>query len=284
MVREGTVGLTGGRVVGWREAGDPAGRVLVWCHGGLSSSGELAFLDTAAAARGVRVIGLDRPGIGRSSLWEVATVAGWPDVVLACAERLDLPRFSVAGWSAGGPYALACARRLEERLDAVTVVAGMYPVTDPARRRELGLRTDRVLLPLAGRHPVVARLAVAPFRWLPERGMWRLTRSSAGEAERRALTPEVRPAVTAMLHAAVQHGAGGVVADYRRVGSDWGFSLHDVARPVTVLQGAADGMVPARHAELLAADLGEARLRVIADAGHFLPLTHAEEIVASLDA
>jgi pimeloyl-ACP methyl ester carboxylesterase len=279
---EGITDVGGGRLVAWHQAGEPSGRPLLWFHGGLSSSGEAELLDAAARAAGIRVVALDRPGVGQSSLWDMDRVADWPEVVEACADELAVGRFSVAGWSAGGPYALACAWRLAERIDAVTLVAGVYPVTDPARRRELGLRTDRILLPLARRHPGMARLGLAPVRWLPEDALWRVTRASAREAERRALTPEVRPAVSAMLHAATRRGTAGVVADYRCIGSDWGFALGDVTFPVTLLQGDADGMLPPSHAERLAEELGSARLHSIPGAGHFLPITHAAEIVASL--
>jgi len=274
--------LADGRVVGYQEAGARDGRPLVWCHGGLSSSAEVVLLDHAASAAGVRVIALDRPGIGRSPLWEMGPVSRWPEVVAACVDHLGLERFAVAGWSAGGPFALACARHLAGRLDAVTLVASMCPVTDPVRRKELGLRTDRVLLPLSIDHPEVAKVVLEPYRWLPASLLWRATRSTARPAERRALTPEVRQPVTTMLRHAVAQGVGGVVADYARVGGDWGFDLADVGLPVTLLQGSSDSMVPPVHAEVLRASLGAATLHVIPGAGHFLPITHAAEIVASL--
>ena len=274
--------LADGRVVGFQEAGAPDGRPLLWCHGGLSSSAEVVFLDDAARSHGVRVIALDRPGIGRSPLWELGPVSRWSRVVAACADHLGLGRFAVAGWSAGGPFALACAGAVPDRLDAVTLVASMCPVTDPARRKELGLRTDRVLLPLSVRHPEVAKLALEPYRWLPRSLLWRGMLATAGEAERRALTPEVRAPVSAMLRQAVAHGVGGVVADYARVGSDWGFSLSNVEAPVTLLQGSADGMVPPAHAEVLRSSLGTATLRIVPGAGHFLPITHADEIIGTL--
>ncbi|HXZ61920.1 MAG TPA: alpha/beta hydrolase [Acidimicrobiales bacterium] len=281
-VTEWTISLPGGRVVGWHEAGAPEGRPLLWCHGGLSSSAEVVFLDAAARAAGVRVIALDRPGVGRSPLWDMGPVSRWSEVVAACADLLGFTRFAVAGWSAGGPFALACGRHLSDRLDSVTLVASMCPVSDPARRKELGLRTDRVLLPLSVRHPGVAKLVLEPYRWIPRSLLWRGTLATAGEADRRALTPSVRAPVTAMLRQAVAHGVGGVVADYARVGSDWGFPLSDVDMPVSLLQGSADGMVPPAHAEVLRALLPAATLRVIPGAGHFLPITHGAEIIDSV--
>jgi pimeloyl-ACP methyl ester carboxylesterase len=277
---DGATQVSGGRVVAWREAGHPAGRPLLWFHGGLSSSLEADVLHEAARRHGVRVLAPDRPGIGRSSLWDLPTVARWSEVAAACAADVGLDRVSVAGWSAGGPYALACAVAMADRIESVTLVAGMYPVTDPARRRELGLRTDRVLLPLAQRHRALARALLAPYRLLPGTTRWRLTRRSAGPAERAALTDDARAGVTAMLGHAVLHGVGGVVADYRRIGAAWGFALDDVGIPVTVVQGSADSMVPPAHAERLHGALRGSTLEVLPGAGHFLPLSHADELMA----
>ena len=79
-------------------------------------------------------------------------------------------------------------------------------------------------------------------------------------------------------------GVGGVVADYGRVGAAWGFDLADVELPVTLLQGSSDSMVPPAHAEVLCGSLRAATLEVLPDAGHFLPVTHATEIVGTLTA
>ena len=92
----------------------------------------------------------------------------WPGIVAECADHLELETFGLAGWSAGGPYALACAYLLPERVRAVATIAGMYPVTDPARRRELGLALDRHLVWLSGAAPRVAGLMLQALRLAPD--------------------------------------------------------------------------------------------------------------------
>ena len=254
----------------------------MWFHGGLSSSVEVEFLDRAARVSGVRIIGLDRPGIGGSTLSKVEPLDRWAALVGECADRLGIGAFSVAGWSAGGPYALACSLRLGDRVRSATTVAGMYPVVDRNRRRELGVLVDRLLLVLAHSSPALARMALEPFRLLPEAVVWSVTRASAPRAERTDLLPGSRGVVTRMLREAVRDGARGVVADYRRIGTDWGFRLSEVVEPITVLQGRADGMLPPSHAELLAAELPNAKLVMIDGASHFLPLTDPDAILQTL--
>jgi pimeloyl-ACP methyl ester carboxylesterase len=49
--------------------------------------------------------------------------------VAALADDLDFGRYAVMGWSGGGPYALACARALPDRVTAAAVVRCMGPCT-----------------------------------------------------------------------------------------------------------------------------------------------------------
>ncbi|KAJ1547820.1 hypothetical protein HK096_010885, partial [Nowakowskiella sp. JEL0078] len=56
---------------------------------------------------GVRLFVLDRPGLGISSEKPGRTILDWADDVQEFVKALHIPRFSVLGYSAGGPYALA---------------------------------------------------------------------------------------------------------------------------------------------------------------------------------
>ncbi len=84
------------------------------------------------------------------------------------------------------------------------------------------------------------------------------------------------------LQAAVRQGASGVVADYARLASDWGFDLSCVEADVTVWHGELDPLIPADHARALGTRLPGARLRTLAGSGHFLPLTDAQGILEDL--
>lgn len=279
---DGVIALAGGRRVGVAQFGRPTGTPVIWCHGGLSSRIDAALVGGAAARDGIRLIALDRPGIGRSSLAPDDGLLRWPRIVAECADQLGLEKFGLMGWSAGGPYALACAYLLRDRVSATATVAGMYPVTDSGRRLELGLALDRRLIQLSRRSPRAARLLLEAVRVAPDEVLWRGTRRSGGRAERDALVPETRPTVLRMVREAFRHGPAGVVADYRTFGSDWGFSLDVVTSPVTVWQGEADGLVPLEHGERLADELHAGTLMRIPNAGHFLHATHGEMIMSAM--
>jgi pimeloyl-ACP methyl ester carboxylesterase len=61
-----TIRLRDGRRLGYAEGGDPAGRPLLYFHGWPGSRVEGRLGDEAARAKGVRLIALDRPGMGLS--------------------------------------------------------------------------------------------------------------------------------------------------------------------------------------------------------------------------
>src|SRR5690242_19524967 len=101
-----------------RQSGEPEGRSVVYFHGTPSSRYEPAFADAAAAELGVRLVCFDRPGYGGSSAapFGLASVAAATALI---ADRLELDLFATLGQSGGGPFALACAAVLGDRVTRV---------------------------------------------------------------------------------------------------------------------------------------------------------------------
>lgn len=67
---------------------------------------EVLQVATSASIFGVRLIGLDRPGIGRSDRLAGYRMLDWPDDVVEVANQLDIERFGIEGVSAGSAYAI----------------------------------------------------------------------------------------------------------------------------------------------------------------------------------
>src|SRR5207245_3071247 len=109
IARRNDVRLPDGRRLAYDDAGDPAGRPLLFFHGLGASRRARHPDDGVAAGLGVRLLTVDRPGIGGSDPLLRRRLLDWPGDVAALADELGLDRFAVAGWSAGGPHALACA-------------------------------------------------------------------------------------------------------------------------------------------------------------------------------
>ncbi|HSZ36723.1 MAG TPA: alpha/beta fold hydrolase [Acidimicrobiales bacterium] len=274
--------LPDGRRIDCPIYGDPDGFPVLYCHGGLSAPVDIAFADEAARERGVRIVAPARPGIGSSDRCRDRRVADWASDVSAVVAALGIDRFSVLGWSAGGPFALAVAAGLAPLVVRGATVGGMAPLWPPLSARQLGLRLDQVLFPLSRRSRRLAALVVRASALAPagvERGM--LLRALPPEDG--AVVEKMTPAEVADgMRDATRHGPGGVADDYAVLADEWGFGLADVGAPVTVFQGAADTLLPRSHAEALAAALPSGRLEVVEGSGHFLLHSHLAQVFDAL--
>jgi len=277
--------LPDGRGLAFAQYGDPCGHPVFSFHGGLSCRVEMRFSDELCRVRGVRLVAVDRPGIGASEFQPGRRLVDWPGDVARLADHLGLDRFAVLGWSAGGPYALACARFLGSRLTGVACMAAMAPLDAPASLAELGLLADRILFPLAARSVRAAALLLSLSRLAP---CWALRHwmvkalVDSGDPDAIELAALPPRELTDFYVEALAHGAYGTAWDYRLLGGDWGFALEEIRVPVFLWHGMADGLVPISHAERLAAALPDGRFRPVAGRGHFLPRLHLDAVLSEL--
>jgi pimeloyl-ACP methyl ester carboxylesterase len=177
-------------------------------------------LHAPALKLGINVIAMDRPGSGLSARALGHELLNWPGDVLELAGALGIHRFAVLGFSAGGPYALAGAWSIPERLSAVGVISGVGPFHSSAYLRrvplipmllaEAGMRTPRLvhwLLYLAARY----------FKGRMQTPAW-VTRLVAAPADKRVLDDEAaREWLTASVREAFRPGRDGVVAEGLRL-------------------------------------------------------------------
>lgn len=115
-----------GRRLGYSECGDPNGALVLYFHGTPGSRIETRLIAGEAAAGGVRLIAVERPGIGLSDYQQGRTILDWPADVenFAAAIGYGEAPFGVIGLSGGAPYALACVKCIPQRMTHVALVSG----------------------------------------------------------------------------------------------------------------------------------------------------------------
>jgi pimeloyl-ACP methyl ester carboxylesterase len=275
-----TLELADGGRVGYEIYGDEAGTPLVLLHG-LSDSRLTGAAFAAAAARtGTRLLVPDRPGIGLSTgrLGSFAGFAAWLDGV---ADALGLERFPLAAISGGGPFALAAAYHLPERVRRVTVVSGLGPP-------ELGVagmpRGERFGIAVARRAPGLGAAvmgAVAAFARRRPDLFLALVRLNTGGVDARALGEPgsvdtmVRPFVEAY-----RQGTAGIRGELALVLRPWSFRPEEIRVPVRLEHGAEDATVPPAAARALAERIPGAVLSIRPGVGHFsLAPRYGDEIL-----
>ncbi|HEY1774825.1 MAG TPA: alpha/beta hydrolase [Solirubrobacteraceae bacterium] len=279
---EGSIRCPDGRRLSFREYGAHDGQPVFYFHGWPGSSLEFAPNNGAAAAAGVRVIAVDRPGIGGSDRQRRRRVLDWPADVSALADALGLDRFAVLGFSFGGPYARACAYAMPERVRVAALVSSSGPLDDPDAGERLMQRPLRLMIVLARRSPTLA----LPFAWLNAR------EARAGGSEHTHAPPSADAEL--LDHAAIAQGLAASAADCFRAGLRGavedatavarrdGFGLEEITSPVQIWHGELDDGEPVAMARSQARRIPKARARYVKDGGHLILFSHASEILAGL--
>ena len=279
--------LPDGRRVAYAEYGDPGGRPVIYCHGFPSSRREALLLRKDALAECARVIALDRPGYGGSDYHPKRTILDWPADVTAVADHLSLGRFALLGVSGGGPYALACAASIAERLSACALVCPLGPIylDDVLAKMHWAPRSQLAM----GKHaPLLARLLLGPLttgflaRW-PDT-VEHLRSVSAPEADRQELEKETTSRILkATIRDAMRGGGRGARRDLILYTRPWGIPFESVCTPLQLWHGEADGTVPASHTRWYAARFPHATATFLPGEGHYsLPLRHSRRILRAL--
>jgi pimeloyl-ACP methyl ester carboxylesterase len=276
--------LDDGRTLACLLFGDADAQPVLYCHGypGSRLEGRLA----ASAGRRVRMrlIAPDRPGFGESSFKPGRTIGAWTEDVVQLADRLGLGRFAVLGVSGGGPYALACAARIPDRVTHVALVGGLGPLSHQALTEDMR-PLNRNVLRLAARSPGLARIGVriaaAGVRRCP--GFYVSAMSSgAPPADRRILADDgYRKLVVDSTREAVRHGGRGAAWELTLFARRWDFNLAAVRPPVRIWQGLDDDIVPIAIARYLNESLPNSDYRPLPGEGH-LVVGHLHDILADL--
>jgi pimeloyl-ACP methyl ester carboxylesterase len=268
-----SVALADGRSLEVSVSGPEGATPLVVHHGTPSDRTQYRPFAEAAAVRGLRLICYSRPGYGGSSRQPGRAIADCAADTLAILEQLGAARFYTAGWSGGGPHALACAALLPDRVLACATIAGVGPSGAAGLEFLEGMGREN-------HAEFGAALAGPPkLQGYLERQAQALA-GLTGEQVAAALGDLVSPvdvgAITGTfaaylattLRRAVASGIWGWFDDDLAFTRPWGFDLDEVGVPVVVWQGGQDRMVPFAHGQWLATHVPGARPRLLTDEGH----------------
>ena len=267
------VDLPDGRELDVSLYGSPSGFPLVYHHGTPGSLTQYGVLRRAAQARNLRLITFSRPGCGASTRQPGRTVFAAAADVEAVLDYLDLPRCVVAGWSGGGPHALATAAGLPGRVAGALVIAGVAPFDAEGLEFTAGMGEQNVVeFGLAAQGEEALRPALArDAAGLSSGGVAGLLtglRTLLPEVDRAVLTQEFGADLARHVAEGLRTGVDGWVDDDLAFTRDWGFRLDEVSAPVFLWQGDKDRMVPFAHGQWLAEHLPGVSARLLEREGH----------------
>jgi pimeloyl-ACP methyl ester carboxylesterase len=264
--------LADGRRLDIRVSGPVDGLPLVFQHGTPGAATPIRALDSAVHARGLRLVTMSRPGYGGSDRLPGRTVADVTNDIAAVLAEIGADRCLIAGWSGGGPHALACAARVPQAV-GVLVIAGVAPYGAAGLDFMAGMGAENVTefsAALGGEEELRALLV----------GIGEQLKDVTGEEvassmetllpdiDKAALTGEFADDMAASFREALRTGVDGWLDDDLAFTRPWGFGLDEISVPVMIWQGSADLMVPFAHGQWLAGQLPHASAHLEDGEGH----------------
>jgi len=276
--REHDLRLAGGRRLHLYEAGDPAGELVIVHHGSPCSGILARWWADDAAARGLRLVGYDRPGYGGSDRQPGRSVADAAADAAAIADHFAVDRFRTWGASGGGPHALACAALLPDRVDAVATIASVAPYDGPGLDWLAGMgqdNRDEFAAAAAGEaalRPYLAHASAALLAAGPD-ALGQEMRSLLSAADAAVLSGDVAEFLYRWLAHGQRAGYQGWLDDDLAFVRDWGFDLATIRVPVLVLHGREDLIVPFTHGVWLATRVPSATAWLSDVDGHLTLIT-----------
>jgi pimeloyl-ACP methyl ester carboxylesterase len=284
---EGKIAVGDDRQLGFAEFGDPQGRAVFWLHGTPGARRQIPTEARVFAEKhNVRLIGIDRPGIGSSTSHQYHTVIAFAEDLRAVADTLGVDKMAVVGLSGGGPYTLGCAAAMPDRIVTVGVLGGVAPTRGADAIGGGVMALASYVAPLLERAGLPIRLAAVAFIWairpLAEPALYLYARMSP-EADRRLLA---RPEFKAMFLDDLLNGSrrqlAAPFADVVVFAREWGFTLEQVKVPVCWWHGDRDHIVPFGHGRHVVARLPDAELYRMPGDSHLAGLGRAEEILRKI--
>ena len=282
--------LPDGRTLGYDDVGDPAGASVLYVHGTPDSRRARHPDDSIAAALGLRLVAIDRAGIGLSSPHATGTVGSFADDAIALADALGIDRWRPFAWSGGATYAAAVSARHPHRVARVAIAAGLVPFeayatpgildeADGGRHLVAELGAE---LGAAGMAEMAAPM-LAPYPC--DDALAREHLAETADPGRRGEVDAI-PGATDVLAVglvdAVVQGLGGLTRDLELQVEAPDVDWSAATAPVDLWYGSRDSTAPPAFGEWWADALPNATLHVFPGEGHLIALTRWTDILRTL--
>ncbi len=256
-----TIRLSDERTLGYAEYGKPDGVPVFYFHGTPGSrllpDDEIAFAERI----GIRLILPERPGFGFSDYQPNRTFLDWTSDVTQLADALHLSRVGIMGVSGGGPYVLACAYQIPERMTKAAVVSSVTPFDV---FNDLGSYAS-----LEQARASIQRFAdeilETPNEWV-NRAL-----PDSPQEEKKFFVETFREAFRNGIEGHVQE-------EMMLTGQPWGFALDGIRADVQLWHGEDDEI---RRAHYLSEHIPNSILHILPGIGHLIPSNYIEEIYRS---
>jgi pimeloyl-ACP methyl ester carboxylesterase len=270
---EGSVAVRDGRRLSFAEFGVPGGAALVWMHGTPGARRQVPIeARRYAEEHDLRIIGLDRPGIGSSTPHLYRDILDWTGDLVEVCDVLGIDTLRVIGLSGGGPYALAAGAALPDRVHGVGVLGGVAPTKGPDAISGGLVSLAPYAAPVLSLTRVPLGFALAQFVRLVRPVAGPIIDGYAAVQPRGDKEMLARPEFRAMFLDDLLNGSrfqvSAPLSDIVLFTRHWGFEAADVAVPVHWWHGDGDHIIPHAHGVHLSSRLPHATFTSLPGESH----------------
>jgi pimeloyl-ACP methyl ester carboxylesterase len=274
---EGTVRRADGRRIAYAEYGRP-GAVPVLFIAGAGSGAAMAFGGTLLTERGVRLISVDRPGLGKSDDHDDKTFHSVAADLAGVVEGLVGRPVPIIANSQGAPFALAAT--LEGVASELLLVSPADEVAHDPVTAQLPPDFRQLVEQVGGSDTAEALRTFAPFT---AARLFDMIMSAPARADAAVyLDAGFRERFRRVLSAGFAQGSTGYAGDTVLAMRPWGLDFASVRVPVHIMFGAEDASHSPDHGRTLAARIPGATREVIPEAGGSLLWSHSDLVLDRL--
>ena len=279
--------LNDGRRLGYLVCGDPKGKPVLCFHGYPGSRLDFRWLDQEAMKRRLKLIAVDRPGIGLSEPLEGRGLVDFGGDIEEVMKRLRLRRPVVMGVSGGGPYVLACLSRLGEKIRAGVVVCGLGPMDTEDSAKGMNA-SNASLFYCARNYPKSVGLILRVTKYMMTKRVdtyYRLMEKVLPDSDQKRLgkvTKENRQRVLSANREIFRQGSRYLAQEAVLYTNPWEFSVKELRMPVHFWHGYLDKNAPIRAAMELCRQIPQSVHHWLIREGHLILNRHVAEILDSI--
>ncbi len=283
------VRLKSGLQLCYAEYGATNGIPILYFHGWPSSRLQGKSLDSLGAELGFTIYALDRPGIGWSDHQPDRTLAMWPALANEFLDLLNLKGQSVhlLGISGGGPYALATACALPERIASTSVVCGAPPLAELKDKSGMN-PMYQVLLKLRPALPVLIKPLMPIAKWIASKTYdepplsWFVKTLSPAD-QKVFLEDDTTVFALHSFREAFANNAPGLICDADAYSEPWNLDYSRITGPVHFWHGTTDQNIPFAMAQHLAGQIPQVITHWLEGEGHYsVPMKYSRNILEAL--
>lgn len=279
--------LSSGRKLCYAEYGAENGLPLLYFHGWPSSRLQARTLDTLGKELGVTIYAPDRPGLGKSENQLNRRLHDISETVEDILTQLRITdKVHLLGVSGGGPYALATACALNDRVSSTSIVCGAPPLAEFKDNKGMN-PTYRLLLQLRPVLPALLKPALPITKWVASKTYqepplsW-FVKTLAPADQKIFLEDKATLFALDSFREALTENAPGLILDADAYSAPWNLDFTKISHPVHFWHGTADQNLPFHMAKELAAMVPKAIPHWIEGEGHYsLPIQHSRDILLS---